>query len=115
MNWRLNVQPVIDSILNNFGVPGMIVAVKRDDRPTEYLAAGTDAREHPLNADTLIPVASVTKLATALAALRLADADKLKLDDPLALCLPEILDVRSCYQEESQDFEKNTFKQFLQG
>ena len=65
------------------------MAVKRDDRPTEYLAAGTDAREHPLNADTLIPVASVTKLATALAALRLADADKLKLDDPLALCLPE--------------------------
>jgi len=28
-------------------------------------------------------------------------------------CLPEVLDVRTQYQEDSQDFEKNTFKRFL--
>jgi putative two-component system response regulator len=28
--------------------------------------------------------------------------------------LPAMLDVRSCYQEQEQDFEKNTFKEFLQ-
>jgi CubicO group peptidase (beta-lactamase class C family) len=89
MKWQYNVATVVDSIQNNYGVPGMIIAVKREDHPTEYLALGTDARNNSLSPDSLVPVASITKLATALTALRLADAGKLKLDDPLARYLPE--------------------------
>jgi CubicO group peptidase (beta-lactamase class C family) len=48
-----------------------------------------DGAGSPLAADTLFPVASITKLVTALAILRLADAGRLDFDDPLARHLPE--------------------------
>lgn len=89
MVWQTTVKPVVDSIRNDFGVPGMIVARMRDGGPAEYLVSGTDAAGRLLAADSLLPVASITKLATALTVLRLADAGALKLDDPLAVYLPE--------------------------
>ncbi len=39
--------------------------------------------------DTIVPVASITKLATALAVLRLVADGRLRLDDPVAIHLPE--------------------------
>lgn len=69
-------------------VPGILLAVARDGAPTRYLVAGADASGNPLRADTLFLVASITKLATALAALRLVDAGSLDLDEPLSRYLP---------------------------
>jgi beta-lactamase class C len=70
-------------------VPGIVLAVARGHEPTRYLVAGTDAGGAPLAADTLFLVASITKLATALAALRLVDAGALELDAPLSRFLPD--------------------------
>jgi CubicO group peptidase (beta-lactamase class C family) len=50
---------------------------------------GNDAGGVPLAEDTLFPVASITKLATALAVLRLVEDGRLDLDDPLHTHLPE--------------------------
>lgn len=70
-------------------VPGLVVAAARAGGPVETLALGTDGAGAPLAPETLFPVASVTKLATALAALRLVDQGRVGLDDELAQLLPE--------------------------
>jgi CubicO group peptidase (beta-lactamase class C family) len=80
---------VVEEVQRGAQVPGIVLAVARDTRPAEVLAIGDDAQGHPLARDTLFPVASITKLATALAVLRLADQGALTLDDQLSEHLPE--------------------------
>lgn len=70
-------------------VPGMVVALVRADGPVEHVVVGTDGVGAPLVADSLFPVASVTKLATALVVLRLCDAGTLALDDVLGEYVPD--------------------------
>jgi len=101
MSWQTTVEPVARKILNEADVPGMLVAVQRDSGdpagpgnahaapPLETLALGTDARGQPLAPHTLFPVASITKLATALCVLRLAGSGALSLRDLLSRYLPE--------------------------
>lgn len=68
-------------------VPGLVLAAERGGAPS-IVALGADAAGRPLDAASLFPVASITKMATALAALRLADQGALGLDDELAEHLP---------------------------
>ncbi len=81
--WQTILQPTIEEILRTSQVPGIVIALTREDGPVEHLVLGTDGRARPLRAETLFPVASITKLATALAILRLAASGDLSLDDPL--------------------------------
>ena len=68
-------------------LPGLLIAV--DHRGgTELWHEGVDATGAPLTGETLLPVASLTKLATALAVLRLVDDDLVRPDDRLSLHLP---------------------------
>lgn len=69
-------------------LPGIVVAVARGDGDSEHVVLGTDARGRPLAADSLFPVASITKLATALAILRLVERGALALADLLDRHLP---------------------------
>ncbi len=80
---------VVEEILRTYQVPGMVIALTKEDGPVEHLVLGTDGQARPLRADTLFMVASITKLATALAILRLAAAGALRLDDPLERHLPD--------------------------
>ncbi|HEU5099655.1 MAG TPA: serine hydrolase domain-containing protein [Roseiflexaceae bacterium] len=84
-----NVRSTVEQVMRDGQVPGMVLAIARGDRPAVVLVVGEDARGRPLGRDTLFPVASVTKLATALAVLRLADQGGLTLDDQLSEHLPE--------------------------
>jgi beta-lactamase class C len=68
---------------------GLVLALARGNGPPETLAIGADAAGAPLAADSRFIVASVTKLATALAALRLADAGTLELGADLGRYLPD--------------------------
>jgi beta-lactamase class C len=70
-------------------VPGFILAYARGDGPAEHLVYGADADSRPLAEDTLVPVASITKLAAALVVLRLVDQGALGLDDRLGAHLPQ--------------------------
>ncbi len=68
---------------------GIALGVARGEQAPEFLFLGVDAAARPLAADSLFPVASVTKLATALAVLRLVDGGILQLDEPLVRYIPE--------------------------
>ena len=76
-------------VLGHYQVPGAVIAAARGEREPSFLALGTDARGMELAPDTLFPVASISKLATALAALRLVDAGNLDLDAELIQYLPD--------------------------
>src|ERR671937_2235049 len=68
-------------------LPGLLVAVRHEDGD-ELWHQGVDAAGQPLGG-SLFPVASLTKLATALSVLRLVDVGGLGLADPLSRHLPE--------------------------
>lgn len=83
------ILPLLSDLARASRMKGLAVAYARGDRPIEAVFYGTDAAGRAIGGDTLFPVASVTKLATALAVLRLADSGVLGLDGPLARHLPE--------------------------
>jgi beta-lactamase class C len=79
----------IESLVTEHRLPGLLLAASRGAGEPAIHAIGCDGAGCALAADSLFPVASVTKLATALAVLRLAASNHLRLDDPLAAHLPE--------------------------
>jgi CubicO group peptidase (beta-lactamase class C family) len=83
------VQPTAEQIMRALDVPGLVIAAQRGDEAPQYVVLGTDAAGVPLAEDTLFPVASVTKLATALAILRLVDRGAVGVEDSLGGHLPE--------------------------
>jgi beta-lactamase class C len=83
-----SVRAAVEGAMRGGQVPGLVVAIAQGERPAEYLAVGADVLGHPLEHDSLFPVASITKMATALAILRLVDRGLLDLDDPLGRHLP---------------------------
>lgn len=93
-SYQSEVRSVIEEVMRSRSVPGIVIAVARGDDDPDHIVAGTDAAGRPLTPDTLIPVASITKLATALAVLRLAASGRVSLDDPLARHLPEAASAR---------------------
>jgi beta-lactamase class C len=88
VNYLDAVQQAIHETLDRERVAGMALAVARGGG-TDCLFFGQDGAGEPLGRETLFAVASITKLATALAVLRLVDQGILRLDDPLAHHLPE--------------------------
>lgn len=68
---------------------GISIAIARPGMKTDLTQTGTDSLGVPLTEDSLFPVASVTKLATALAVLRIVDSGNISVDDPIARHVPE--------------------------
>lgn len=79
----------IQQARERFELPGVLVAVARSHSEPRVLVAGADAHGAPLSENSLVPVASITKLAVALCVLRLVEASRLDLDDPLERFAPE--------------------------
>lgn len=79
----------VEPVLASFKVPGIALAVARGGDQLEHLIVGADAAGKLLARDSLFPVASITKLATALAVLRLINVDALDLDEQLRRYLPD--------------------------
>jgi len=86
-----NVRPIMERMMDECQLSGMAVAAVRSGQPVETVVLGTDARGQPLAEDSLFPVASVTKLATALAVLRLVDRHILALDETFSRYVPEAI------------------------
>src|SRR5215211_4930014 len=84
-----SIRPRVAELLRRPAIPGAVIAVARNGHPIEHLVVGTDARGQPLTSDSLFPVASITKLATALSVLRLVDRGVLHYEDRLDAYLPE--------------------------
>jgi CubicO group peptidase (beta-lactamase class C family) len=83
------LQPTIREAIDTFDIPGFAIIAARSGQPVERCFAGADAAGAPLNDDSIFPIASIGKLAVALAVLRLADAGHLAQDDPLSHYLPD--------------------------
>lgn len=88
-SWQEAVRTAAEDVLRARSVPGMVIAVAFGDGAPEHLVLGADADGRPLATESLLPIASITKLATALAILRLAADGTLGLDDPLQHHLPD--------------------------
>jgi CubicO group peptidase (beta-lactamase class C family) len=82
------IYDAVDQLAAQHNLPCVLVAWTHGT-DVEILAAGTDAAAAAPASTALFPVASVTKLATALAVLRLAASGRVALDDPLSLHVPQ--------------------------
>jgi CubicO group peptidase (beta-lactamase class C family) len=82
---------VIDYALSNEYVVGTVVLVAREGKIVYRRAAGYADREAgtPIQEDTIFRLASMTKPIVSAAVLALADAGKLKLDDPVTRWIPD--------------------------
>lgn len=69
-------------------VPGLSYALVHDDEVVTARARGVDGDGHPMTPRTPVGFGSVSKPVTALAVLRLVDAGKVALDDPVVRHLP---------------------------
>ncbi len=89
MGLPVQVSEAMQAVMRSAQLPGIGVAVARGQAAPQFLFVGTDAAGAPLGNDSLFPVASISKLATALAVLRLVDQSDLGLDAPLGNYLPQ--------------------------
>lgn len=87
---RPDVDTVVDDYVGAFHPPGLAAAVLTPDGRTRFLLRGTDGRGEPVTADTRFRVASMSKAFTSVAVMRLVDAGRVRLDQPVAELLPEL-------------------------
>ena len=86
----------IDRAMENYRldahIPGMVWGIVQDGRLVHVKSAGVQDIEtkHPVNADTLFRIASMTKAFTALSILKLRDDEKLALDAAVETYVPEL-------------------------
>ena len=77
-------------------IPGAVVLVARDGKVTMIEAVGwaDKDRKVKMTTDSIHPIASSTKLITTIAALRLFEANKIRVMAPIATYLPELKDLK---------------------
>ncbi len=91
---RAAIDQIIATAIERAIFPGAVVLLARNGVVCHYAAYGStmyaDAGSQPVARDTIYDVASLTKVFTATAALRLLEAGLLDLDAPVARYLPEL-------------------------
>jgi serine-type D-Ala-D-Ala carboxypeptidase/endopeptidase len=86
----------IDRTMENYRldahIPGMVWGIVHDGRLVHAKGSGVQDLDtkHPVDADTLFRIASMTKAFTALSILKLRDDGKLALDAPVETYVPEL-------------------------
>src|SRR3954469_24705104 len=90
----------IDEVLQNAvargDVPGVVALAAGDDGPIYEGAAGVRSVESddPITADTMLRIASMTKMVTTVAALQLVESGELDLDATVATYRPEFAELQ---------------------
>lgn len=84
-----NALSSIDEWVGSHGVPGVGAAVWKGGRIVAERYAGNADANAPVTAETLFPLASVTKPITATTVLTLVDQGLLSLDEPVGRLVPE--------------------------
>ena len=82
----------VDSLLKDWNVPGLALGIIYKDQLIYAKGYGYRdmGKKLPVDANTLFPIASNTKLFTATAAVMLADEEKLSLDKPVRTYMPAL-------------------------
>src|SRR4051794_15951034 len=83
---------VFQKILADQHIPGLAIGVQRGETILHEGYYGEANVEHhvPIHEHTVFEIASITKLFTAQAVLRLAQDGRIKLEDPLATYIPNL-------------------------
>lgn len=94
--WILPLPATVQEQVNQaigHGFDGMIVYVDQGGKPPAFYAGGWKDRENKIPADpkSLFKIASISKLYTAVAIAKLANAKRLSLDETLADYFPELV------------------------
>jgi CubicO group peptidase (beta-lactamase class C family) len=84
-----SIREAVDLSLSKNDLSGLAVAFAVNNGNIEVITAGNDSQGAPIAADSIFPLASLTKLAVALAILRLMDQGTLSVDDNLSRFVPE--------------------------
>jgi CubicO group peptidase (beta-lactamase class C family) len=88
------IEPIINAAIEQYIFPGAVVLVARDGEVVHHAAYGTtmyeDACSQIVTTHTIYDIASLTKVFTATAALRLFDQGALDLEQPAAHYLPDM-------------------------
>ena len=82
-------------------IPGAIVLIQRHGRPVYFETLGVRSIEsrHPMTADTIFRLYSMSKPITSVAAMMLVEDGKLALGDPLSKYIPAFADVRVGFEK----------------
>jgi CubicO group peptidase (beta-lactamase class C family) len=90
------LQALIDRYVGESKVAGIVVAVKKDEAPLQFLNAGKLALDAnaACGPDSLYRVYSMSKPVAAIAAMQLVERGKLSLDQPIADFIPEFAQMR---------------------
>ncbi|HVN96413.1 MAG TPA: serine hydrolase domain-containing protein [Syntrophorhabdaceae bacterium] len=103
-------------VLNDKSVRNCVLAVAKGDGSLNWSGAagiGHQNGQAPMTKDTPIYIASVTKLYTATAIMRLSESGALSLDDPMSKYLPDKL-IRGIHVYEGTDYSsKITIRQLV--
>lgn len=104
------IEQMMRDRMQDAGIPGLAFGIVIDGEPVLLKGLGLrDQEGHAADADTVFRIASMTKSFTGLAILKLRDAGKLRLDDPVSLHVPEL--VR--WQAPTRDSGPITIRQLL--
>ena len=90
------IDELLRSAVERGDVPGVVAMAANDDGPIYEGAAGVReaGKDDPITPDTMLRIASMTKMVTTVAALRLYEQGKLDLDAPVETYRPEFADLQ---------------------
>jgi methyl acetate hydrolase len=90
------IDEVLRTAVERGDVPGVVAMAANDDGPVYEGAAGVReaGQDDPITPDTMLRVASMTKMVTTVAALRLYEQGKLDLDAPVETYRPEFAELQ---------------------
>jgi CubicO group peptidase (beta-lactamase class C family) len=91
-----SIDDVLRTAVERDHVPGVVAMAANDDGPIYEGAAGVReaGTNDPITPDTMMRIASMTKMVTTVAALRLFEQGKLDLDAPVETYRPEFADLQ---------------------
>jgi CubicO group peptidase (beta-lactamase class C family) len=90
------IAPAVKNLSDNGTTPGVVTLVARNGKVVHFEAQGflDAAKTKPLQKDSIFRLASMTKPIVTTAAMMLVEQGKMKLNDPIALWLPELKDLK---------------------
>lgn len=104
------IEQMMRDRMQDAGIPGLAFGIVIDGEPVLLKGLGVrDQEGHAVDADTVFRIASMTKSFTGLAILKLRDAGRLRLDDPVSQHVPEL----ARWQAPTRDSGPITIRQLL--
>lgn len=89
--WEASFEAYVEKLMDDFQVPGAIIAVAKDGELAYEKGFGYRDREKqaPIDLDTVFGIGSITKSFTCMAIMQLQEEGKLSVHDPVITYLPE--------------------------